>query len=54
MTWTEEDKAFLRDSIEGLKAFIADKVEEQRKISRQIAHARLELACLEHCHEEVY
>jgi len=53
MTWSEKDKERLEKSIAGLKSFIEFKIEEQRKLSKEIISLRLELACLEHCREEI-
>lgn len=53
MTWSEKDKERLELSISALKSLIEHEVEKQRQLSEHIIMLRLELACLEHCKEEV-
>lgn len=53
MTWTEKDKERLDLSISLTKSLLESALEEQRINSERILRLRIELACFEHCREEI-
>ena len=53
MTWSQKDIERLDLSISVLKDVIAERVEHQKEVAESILRLRVELACLEHCREEV-